>query len=128
MTPPTRRVLVVEDDTTMRELLEEVMSDEGYEVRVASNGGDGLEVMEQWAPDLVLLDLMMPFMDAYEMREHQRLAGSTAATRILLLTAARDVEAAAARIGADAWLAKPFTLADISTTVRHLLEDRPDAR
>ena len=118
------RVLVVEDDETLRETLGEVMADEGHEVRLAANGVEGLERLEGWEADLVILDLMMPLMDAYEFRTHQRGAGASTDAPVLLLSAARDIEAAARQLEAKAWLAKPFVLTEMLDAVDRLLLER----
>jgi DNA-binding response OmpR family regulator len=115
------RILVVEDDDILRETLVEVVGDEGYEVRSAPNGGAALLELEAWTPQLIILDLMMPHMDAYEFRERQREAGIATGARILILSAARDLEAAAARIGADDWIAKPFRLVEVLDAVERLI-------
>ena len=58
-----RRILVVEDDDDIRQLLTELLAAEGYETRGASDGPQGLDVAESWGPDVVLLDLVLPTMD-----------------------------------------------------------------
>lgn len=118
------RVLVVEDDEILRDTLVEVMGDEGHEVRAASNGEAALELLAAWEPDLIVLDLMMPLMDAYEFRRRQRAGGLAGDARVLILSAARDLEAAADRIGADAWLAKPFRLLEVIEAVDRLVNER----
>src|SRR5687768_5756527 len=72
-TPVTgsRRILVVEDDNTLRETIGEVMADDGHEVRLARNGHEALEHLAGWDAEVVILDLMMPRMDAYEFRAIQ---------------------------------------------------------
>lgn len=118
------RILVVEDDEILRETLLEVMRDEGYEVRAAANGRAALDALEEWEPGLIILDLMMPLMDAYEFRRRQQAEGLAAGARVLILSAARDLEGAAARIGADAWLAKPFRLLEVIEAVDRLVNER----
>src|SRR5581483_10950225 len=72
-TPMTaRRVLVVEDDRGIRDLLAAVLTDEGFDVRQAANGKEALAVLERWQPDAILLDLMMPVMDGWTFRREQR--------------------------------------------------------
>ncbi|HVM25236.1 MAG TPA: response regulator [Candidatus Limnocylindrales bacterium] len=115
------RILVVEDDEILRETLAEVMHDEGHDVRTAANGRAALDVLDGWKPDLIILDLMMPLMDAYEFRQRQRDEGKAADARVLILSAARDLEIAADRIGADAWIAKPFRLVEVIGAVDRLL-------
>ncbi len=120
-----RRILVVEDDHSLRETLGEVIADEGHEVRLAANGHEALELMERWDPSVVVLDLMMPRMDAFEFRDVQRRSPSADAPRILVLSAVPQLETAAADIGADAWLAKPFRLSDLTAVIDDLLDRSP---
>jgi DNA-binding response OmpR family regulator len=114
------RILVIEDDTNLGEIIAEVMIDEGYEVRRTNNGRTGLALMGDWEPDVVLLDVMMPAMNAFQVRHHQRNMNIGPSTRLVILSAAGDLEAAAAQLEADAWLAKPFALNDLTDTVRRL--------
>lgn len=125
MTAPGR-ILVVEDDESLRAALLEVLADEGHEVRVAAHGAEALETLttpDAWEPELLVLDLMMPIMDAFEFREHQRQRAVAPGARVLLLSAARDLGGAAERLDADAYLAKPFRLDEMLTTVDRLLDD-----
>lgn len=116
------RILVVEDDATLREALAEVLVDEGHEVRLASNGLEAIDHLTDWECDVILLDLMMPTMDAYEFRASQLRLGISPGAKTLILSAARDIEAAAVHLEADAWLPKPFRLADVLEVVDRLLE------
>ena len=116
------RVLVVEDDDTLRESLAEILGDEGYEVRSAAHGGEAIEQLAGWEPDLILLDLMMPTVDAYGFRAEQRRLGIASGARTLVLSAGRDLESAASALEADAWLAKPFGLVELLALVAMLLE------
>lgn len=123
--PRPSRVLVVEDDEVLRDTIAEVVADDGHEVRVASDGVEALEhVLGDWHPDLIILDVMMPRMDAYQFRERQIAASGVTPPRVLVLSAVTDVEAAARRLDADAWLGKPFTLDAIVATVDWLLGRR----
>ncbi len=122
MTAPGR-ILVVEDDESLREALLEVLGDEGHEVRAAKHGADALEALDGWEPELLVLDLMMPVMDAFEFREHQRRREAALGARVLVLSAARDLGGAADRLGADAYLAKPFRLDEMLSLVDRLLDD-----
>lgn len=117
------RVLVVEDDVGLRETLAEVLADEGHEVRVARDGEAGLEALQEWMPKIVVLDLMMPHMDGYAFRTRQRHLSEAPAAKLLVLSAARDVQSAAAELDADGWLVKPFALNDVLSAIRGLLRD-----
>jgi DNA-binding response OmpR family regulator len=115
------RILVVEDDAALRDTLAEVLADDGHEVRVATDGEAALSMLHAWVPDLIVLDLMMPRMDGYAFREGQRAVTGTAATKVLLLSAAHEVAGAAEQLHADAWLVKPFGLDDVLRSVDELL-------
>ena len=107
----------------LRLALLEVLGDEGHEARAAAHGGEALAVLDDWDPELLVLDLMMPVMDAFEFRTHQRRQGTAPDARVLVLSAARDLGGAAERLAADAYLAKPFHLDEMLTTVDRLLND-----
>lgn len=123
MTSQPGRVLVVEDDPTLREILAEVLGDEGHEVRLAANGAEGLRGLHSWDADLVILDLMMPGLSSDEFRAQQRRRGDVPAC-LLVLSASPDREAAAERLEADALLAKPFSLVSLTETVDRLVRGR----
>lgn len=116
MMPPLGgpKVLVVDDDPDIRELLCAVLEDEGWETRPAANGKAALGVLEGWTPDLVLLDLMMPVMDgwtfALRMRERWRVP-------IVILSAANDIRAQALKVGAVAVVPKPFDIDTLLPTL-----------
>ena len=122
----SRRILVVEDDDNLRETIVEVMADDGHDVRLARNGHEALEHLARWDAELVILDVMMPRMDAYEFRVIQLRDGIAPDARILILSAIPDVASAAEKLQADAWVAKPFVLSSLIEVVDDLL-DRPRA-
>ena len=122
MSPDGTRILLVEDDITLRETLAEALVDEGHEVRTAAHGHEALNHLDNWVPHLILLDLMMPRMDAFAFRSRQRQLGVAPEARTLVISASRDIESAAERLDADGWIAKPFLLAEMLGTVDRLLE------
>ena len=109
------RVLVVDDDPDLLDALSEILEVEGYQVDRARNGREALQRLEQAAPDLVLLDLMMPVMDGWEFA---RSLGADARPPIIVLSADRNVSSKAREIGALGWLAKPFELSELLAAVR----------
>lgn len=123
MTDQPARVLLVEDDVSLRDTLAEVLADEGHEVRSAPNGAIALLQLRGWDADVIVLDIMTPVMDAFEFRRQQLAEGVAADARILILSAGRELQRAADRIGADAWLPKPFRLLDVIETVERLADD-----
>ncbi|MFN8559657.1 MAG: response regulator [Dehalococcoidia bacterium] len=105
-------VLVVDDDPDIRRLLEEVLTDEGYETRLASNGAEALTAVAEREPDLILLDLMMPVMDGRQFCERflrSRDAGGRRAP-VLVISADRALPEQARRMGVDGYIAKPFDI------------------
>lgn len=122
MTRGTKRILVVEDDVTLRETLTEVLVEEGHEVRAAAHGHEALNQLDGWEPHLILLDVMMPTMDAFAFRTRQRELGVAPAAQTILISAARDLESAAERLDANGWIPKPFLLADVIDAVDRVLD------
>lgn len=120
MTGRAVRVLVAEDDETLRETVVELLADEGHEVRGAANGHDALLAIENWTPDIAILDVMMPVKDAYAFREEQRRRPEASATSIVVISAGANVEEAAEQLEADAWLVKPFGLDELLGLVDRL--------
>ena len=112
------RILVVEDDDSIRELVDVVLSGAGYEVLTAPNGAAALQVVGNARPDLVLLDMRMPVMDGWEFARQYRARPEPPAP-IVLLTAARDAAERAEEIHANGYLGKPFDVQELLTLVGH---------
>ena len=104
------RVLVVEDDRRMSHLLEQALREEGYVVATAGNGRDGFEMAAGSGFDLIVLDVMLPEMDGFEIARRLRLR--QVRTPILMLTArdTREDIIQGLDLGADDYLTKPFDL------------------
>lgn len=114
MSDPVTRVLVVDDDHSVRDLVQTVLDEEGYRVKLAADGASALEAIEVDPPEIMILDIMMPVVDGWTVLRTLR-AGGTARTRIIVLTA-RTNEAdwlRAYRLGADHYLTKPFTVSEL---------------
>jgi sigma-B regulation protein RsbU (phosphoserine phosphatase) len=105
----TVRVLVVDDSKTMRQALETILATR-YEVRTARDGRHALDLLDSFAPDIVLLDIVMPRLDGFGVIEHIRRARRDEQTFIIMLTAenAKDVKPRALNLGANDFLLKPF--------------------
>ncbi|TDD55977.1 response regulator transcription factor [Saccharopolyspora elongata] len=115
------RVLVVEDDSIVRDAVLRGLETEGYEVRSAADGAKALAEISRWRPEAILLDLLMPFMDGLTMCERLRAHGDR--TPILVLTARDAVgdRIAGLDAGADDYLVKPFDLDELLARLRALL-------
>jgi two-component system response regulator MprA len=116
--PEATRLLVVDDDATTREGLQEFLRDEGFEVCVACDGVQALEMLESFTPALLLTDLEMPHLDGHGLIRQARRNGHW--IPIVLVTAHPlvDAEAAANDLGADAYIEKPVDLDDVLSCVR----------
>lgn len=114
------RVLVVDDDESIRQFIEMALGDDGFEVALAEEGADALAAAERFKPDVILLDMRMPGVDGWRFAEAYR-AGPGPHAPILVLTAARDAAEYAAEIRADAYLAKPFELAELLRLMKRLI-------
>jgi two-component system response regulator MprA len=114
------RVLVVDDDLSLRRMLERTLRAEGYDVAVAADGGGALVEVERTAPDLIVLDVAMPGIDGLAVCRRLRSRGL--ATPILMLTARDAVEDRVTGLesGADDYLVKPFAVAELIARLRAL--------
>ena len=114
------KILVVDDDTNICELLRLYLTKEGYQVTTANDGEEGLDKFNQVKPDMVLLDVMMPKMDGLEVCRRIRKAGNTP---VLMLTAKGETfdKVLGLELGADDYLAKPFGMRELVARVRALL-------
>ncbi|MDH3393015.1 MAG: response regulator, partial [Desulfobulbaceae bacterium] len=105
-------VLVVDDNESTRLLVEDTLEDEGYLIYTAENGQDGLTKLHQYHPDVVVLDVMMPGINGYEVCRSIRQDRHLADTRVIMLTARAftdDRIRGLKEAGADDYLTKPFS-------------------
>ena len=101
------------------------MEQAGYELRIAPNGREALEQVAAFAPDLILLDVMMPHINGFDVCRRIRENPAWQNIKIIMLTAkGREVEMAKGlALGADAYITKPFSTKELLAQVRHILED-----
>ena len=122
----TKKVLIVDDEINIVMALEFLMEQAGYQTKVAYNGRDALNIAAEFAPDLILLDVMMPKVNGYDVC--QQIRNTSDATwqqpKIVMLTAkGRDAEITKGlALGADTYVTKPFSTRDLVSNVQKLLE------
>ena len=114
------KILVVDDDANICELLRLYLTKEGYQVTVANDGEEGLEKFNQVKPDMVLLDVMMPKMDGLEVCRRIRKAGNTP---VMMLTAKGETfdKVLGLELGADDYVVKPFDAKEVVARVKAVL-------
>ena len=119
-----KRVLIADDEPNIVISLEFLMKREGHEVSVARDGQQALDAIRRIRPDLVLLDVMMPFKTGYEVLQELRADETIAHTKVLMLTAkGRDTDTAKGlALGADAYMTKPFSTKELAERVRQMLD------
>ncbi len=117
------KILVVDDDADICELLQYNFEKEGYEVKLASNGAIAIEIATQFLPDIILMDIMMPVMDGIEAGKRIRANELLKNTYLLFLTARTEEysEIAAFDLGADDYITKPIKPIALLSRVRALL-------
>ena len=115
-----RKVLIIEDDNNIAELLHLYLEKEGFDTRVAWDGGTGVQTFADYAPDLVLLDIMLPVMDGWAVLNSIRQAGDTP---VIMLTAKGEVEDRVSGLerGADDYIVKPFEMKEVLARIHAVL-------
>jgi PAS domain S-box-containing protein len=119
-------ILVVEDSATQAQLLARLLAADGYRVRIAANGRDGLEAARASKPDLIVSDIAMPAMDGYELCRQIKQDPALRAIPVILLTSLTSLHDVVKGLdcGADSFLRKPFDSAYLLERVRAILADR----
>lgn len=116
-------VLIVDDDEKVRELVRVNLEFEGYTVREAANGADGLEAIEEAKPDLILLDVMMPHIDGWEMLRRVQEQYGAGVIPVVMFSGKLDdqAQALAANSGAQGFVGKPFDLQHLITQTKKIV-------
>src|SRR5919109_3303748 len=117
---PDARVLVVDDEPMVREVLSRYLERDGLEVEAASDGKRALAAFDARRPDLVLLDLMLPELDGFELFRRIRARGDSP---VIMITARGEVtdRIVGLEIGADDYISKPFSPAEVAARVRAVI-------
>lgn len=115
----SHKVLVIEDERMMLKVIEFRLQKDGYEVRIAEDGKEGIKLIESWGPDIIITDIMMPYVSGLEIIAHVRNVLKKN-TPILVLSAVglEKTVVEAFSLGADDFISKPFRAEELSIRVR----------
>jgi DNA-binding response OmpR family regulator len=116
-----KNILVVEDDPGIRVVLEDTLQSQGYGVVTADNGKQGLELAQDIKPDLIILDVMLPLMDGFEICKRIRKEGITSPVMMLTVKDEEVDKVLGLELGADDYVTKPFSLKELTARVKALL-------
>lgn len=122
----TQKILIVDDEPNIVISLEFLMQQSGYEVAIARDGEEALTQMASFQPDLVLLDVMLPLRNGFEVCQKIRENSLWNRVKVVMLSAkGREIEVSKGlTVGADAYITKPFSTKDLIAQVQRLLSDR----
>jgi DNA-binding response OmpR family regulator len=118
-----RKILIVDDEPNIVMTLEYTFKKQNFEVFIARDGSEALDILENNKPDVVLLDIMMPHVDGYQTLTHIKKTANLKDTKVVFLTAknkASDIEKGL-KLGADKYLTKPFSVKKIVSEILELL-------
>jgi len=113
-----KTILIVEDDMGIRVVLQDTLASQGYDVKTAENGIEGLELAKQLRPDLVILDVMLPMMDGYEICKRIRKEGITSPVMMLTVKDGEVDKVLGLELGADDYVTKPFSVKELCARVK----------
>lgn len=119
----TTKILAVDDSRTMRSMIQTALTEAGFDVDLAEDGVEGLEVLDGSAPDLVITDINMPRLDGFGMIEGVRARANYAALPILVLTTENGdaLKQRARSAGATGWIVKPFDAEKLISVINRLV-------
>ena len=115
-----KTILVVEDDTGIRTILKDALNAQGYNVTTADNGMTGLDLAKELKPDLLILDVMLPLMDGFEVCRRVRKEGIVSPVLMLTVKDEEGDKVLGLELGADDYMTKPFSLKELKARVKAL--------
>ena len=118
------KVLVVDDEWEIRDMLRRFLEEQGYEVILASNGEEAIELAEKENPQVILLDILMPGIDGIETCKRLKAGQRTRFIPVIMATALWDKYSEALEAGAEDFVTKPFNLTELSHRVKSILRVR----
>jgi len=118
-----KKILVVDDDPQIRKIVKLTLSSPDIDVRLAASGTEAISMVDEYAPDLILLDIMMPGMNGYEVHDHLKSRFKTRQIPIIFLTARREVDEKVngLNLGVDDYITKPFVSRELRARVDNVL-------
>jgi len=121
-----QRIVVADDDPIVVKFLTAIFRDEGFEVRSAEDGEKALQIIREARPDLVILDLVMPYRDGFEVCRQMRATPETRAVPVIILSMKEKEQDAlrAFEVGADDYIRKPFNVLELVARARKLINGR----
>jgi len=118
-----QRIVVADDDPIVVRFLSAVFRDEGFDVRTADDGEKAIQVIREFQPDVIILDLVMPYRDGFEVCQKVRSVPETRRTPVIILSMKEKEQDAlrAFEVGADDYIRKPFNALELVARVRKLI-------
>jgi CheY-like chemotaxis protein len=121
MTRADRQILVVDDDRDIRAVVDDLLTEEGYLVKTANNGRQALEILSNWRPEVILLDLSMPEMNGWTFLAHQQADPALAQIPVIVMSAHYNLGKGNALDAAAAVVPKPFDIDRLLTLITALV-------
>ena len=120
-----KKILVIDDENDILLIIKSALHEEGFDVTTANNGYDGLALAEDASPDLIILDIMMPEMDGFEVLQQLKENEKTAQIPVVILTgmSSKDKIREALNKGIDYYIVKPFEYRDLVSKVQIAIDD-----
>ncbi len=118
-----KRVLIVDDEQRILKFLGLMLKASGYDVATAANGKEGLQIAEREKPDIILLDIVMPVMDGFEMLQNLR---AFSQTPVIIFSARGQTSEKAISLGANKFIPKPFKPEEVLRLVKEVLEAKKE--
>jgi len=126
MSDETKQILIIEDESHVRQMVARLLTKNDYVVREAVDGLDGLRVLEDYRPDLIIVDVMMPILDGLTFTKALKNRRETRGIPVIFLTAKSDPHSMieGINVGAKFYVTKPFQIEDILSKVRRVLNEK----
>jgi len=118
-----KKILIADDNENIRQALAYLLEDEGYSLQIAKNGADALKKVREFRPDVLLLDVMMPEINGYDVCRTIKNDHDLKKTTVIMLTARGQVvdQELGKEVGADEYVVKPFSPVDLLSMIRNFL-------